>query len=88
MTAAQMRCVIYDAYPGDSWHEKVNNMPDDQVVAVYFSLLNREGKKKMTKREAMTKHAELTAERKRKFAEVGKDEQRFKPLVGEQLTLF
>ena len=76
MTAAQMRCAIYDAYPGDSWHEKVNNMSDNQVVAVYMRFLAK-GQFSPTK------------ELEDKIIEAALEEQRtFKPLVGEQLTLF
>ena len=80
MTVAQMRCAIYDIYPGDSWHEKVNNMPDNQVVAVYYSLLARGV---FTKRPTgLDIPIHITVEAK------GEDEPHFKPLVGEQLKLF
>lgn len=79
MTVAQMRCAIYDIYPGDSWHEKVNNMPDNQVVAVYFSFLGRKQNIKHSANQGLPpKVVEVKAT----------DEQTFKPLVGEQLTLF
>ena len=75
MTVAQMRCAIYDIYPGDSWHEKVNNMPDNQVIAVYMRFLAK-GQFSPTK------------DLEDKIKEAVMNEQRFKPLVGEQLTLF
>lgn len=80
MTVAQMRCAIYDIYPGDSWHEKVNNMPDNQVVAVYHSLLARKAFDKRPTGLDIPTH--ITVEAK------ATDEQTFKPLIGEQLTLF
>lgn len=76
MTPAQMRCAIYDIYPGDSWHKKVENMPDNQVVAVYMRFLAK-GQFSPTK------------ELENKICEAALEEQRtFKPLIGEQLTLF
>ena len=41
MTVAQMRVAVYEAYQGNGWHKKVDNMSDVQVQAVYFSLLDR-----------------------------------------------
>ena len=88
MTVAQMRCAIYDIYPGDTWHNRVDNMPDDQVIAVYRSFQDRNLFVK-TKQEILAKHARLTAERRRKLMkEKATDERQFKPFVGEQLTLF
>lgn len=88
MTVAQMRCAIYDIYPGDVWHNRVNDMPDDQVIAVYRSFQNRNLFVK-TKQEILAKHARIVAERRRKLLkEKATDEQTFKPFTGEQLTLF
>lgn len=39
MSVQQMRAAIYDVYPGRKWKIKVQNMPDDQVIAVYYSFL-------------------------------------------------
>lgn len=41
MSVEQMRNHLYDAYPGDKWRRKVEQMTDKQVVAVYFSILHR-----------------------------------------------
>lgn len=30
-----LRDAIAIAYPGDKWHERVKNMPDNQVIAIY-----------------------------------------------------
>lgn len=88
MTVAQMRCAIYDIYPGDIWHRRVEAMPDDQVIAVYRSFQDRNLFVK-TKQEILAKNARLIAERRRKLMkETATDEQTFKPLIGEQLTLF
>ena len=40
MTVPQMRNAIYNAYPASKWQRRVLNMPDDQVIAVYYKLLN------------------------------------------------
>lgn len=37
----QMREVIIDAYPGDLWRGKVNAMHDNQIIAIYQSMLHR-----------------------------------------------
>ena len=37
MTVREMRHAISKVYPGKSWKEKVADMPEDQVVAVYFN---------------------------------------------------
>ena len=88
MTVAQMRCAIYDIYPGDVWHRRVEDMPDDQVIAVYRSFQNRNLFVK-TKQEILAKNARIIAERRRKLLkEKATDEQTFTPFVGEQLTLF
>ena len=75
MTVAEMRCAIYDIYPGDKWHKKVENMPDNQVTAVYFRFLAK-GQFSPTK------------DLEDKIVEAIMDEQTFKPFIGEQLTLF
>ena len=35
MTIEQMRSALVAMYPGAKWRERVLNMPDYQVVAVY-----------------------------------------------------
>lgn len=39
MTNDQMREKVAQAYPGDKWRQKVNRMPDDQIIAIYYRLL-------------------------------------------------
>lgn len=34
-----MRAAISDVYSGNSWKWRVRNMADNQVIAVYFSLM-------------------------------------------------
>ena len=40
MSVEQMRNVILDAYSGDSWKLRVSKMSDEQVIAVYYKLLD------------------------------------------------
>lgn len=39
MTRETMRIAIADAYPGERWRVKCQNMPDDQVIAIYNHFL-------------------------------------------------
>lgn len=41
MTVEQMRQAISDLYPGWPWKLKVAAMYDDQVIAIYYSCLER-----------------------------------------------
>ena len=41
MTISQMRVAITEVYPGPTWERKVANMPDDQVVAIYYEFLRQ-----------------------------------------------
>lgn len=43
MTIDQMRDEVIDAYPSSKWKARVDRMSDNQVIALYHSLL-REGK--------------------------------------------
>ena len=40
MNIATMRCAVADAYPRRTWKEKVKNMSDEQVLAIYKSMSN------------------------------------------------
>lgn len=40
MSPEQMRAEIRKAYDGPFWKNKVDNMPESQVKAVYFRMLN------------------------------------------------
>lgn len=37
----QMRSAIFDVYSGYSWKDRVRNMADNQVIAVYYSFRER-----------------------------------------------
>ena len=39
MTIYQMRAAIASVYSGEKWKRKVQNMPEDQIIAVYYSFL-------------------------------------------------
>lgn len=41
MTVQQMRNLVYNAYPGSKWKARVTNMPDDQIIAMYHSLVKQ-----------------------------------------------
>lgn len=41
MTIEQMRAYILKAYEGDKWKHRVSKMADSQIIAVYYSILNR-----------------------------------------------
>lgn len=38
---SQMREKIREAYSGDGWVKRVHNMPNDQVIAIYYKLLKK-----------------------------------------------
>lgn len=39
MTVQQMRNKIISVYEGMAWRRRVENMPDDQVIAIYYRFL-------------------------------------------------
>ncbi len=41
LTVSQMREKIREAYSSDSWAKRVRNMPDDQVIAIYYKFLKQ-----------------------------------------------
>lgn len=41
MTNADMRGWVKSAYPSNTWKKKVDKMSDEQIVAVYYSLVQR-----------------------------------------------
>lgn len=41
MTIQQMKDAILNVYDTKSWKKKVDNMYDDQVVAIYYNFLER-----------------------------------------------
>lgn len=38
---SQMREKIREAYSGDGWAKRVHNMPNDQVIALYYKFLKQ-----------------------------------------------
>ena len=50
MNIKLIRCYV-SSYYGEQWKRKVASMPDRQVIAIYYSLLNRERKVKEQERQ-------------------------------------
>lgn len=46
MNIDQMRLYVMRAYPGPKWAQRVSKMANNQVVAIYNSILAREADKK------------------------------------------
>lgn len=42
MNLHEMRNFISKAYPGQEWKNRVKKMGEDQIIAVYYNLVNRE----------------------------------------------
>ena len=38
---SQMREKILEAYSGEGWKKRVRNMPNDQVIALYYKFLKK-----------------------------------------------
>ena len=45
MDIKEMRRYVWKRYPGTNWKEKVLNMHDNQIIAIYHSLIKRKVKK-------------------------------------------
>lgn len=41
MSVDEMRCCIADVYTSYSWRHRVANMPEHQVISIYYSFLER-----------------------------------------------
>lgn len=41
MSVEAMRAAIFDVYPGWAWKDRVRNMADNQVIAVYYSFCEK-----------------------------------------------
>ena len=41
LTTVDMRDWVKSAYPGPNWKKKVDKMSDDQIIALYYSLVKR-----------------------------------------------
>ena len=72
MTVNQMRAWVREAYAGNGWEHKVDNMSDIQVQAVYFSLLER---------GMLDKKKQQPTQNKQKVEE-------FEPFIGSQISIF
>lgn len=71
MTVREMRREISKVYPGECWKNRVSKMPEDQVIAVYFSFLET---------------GRFTQKKEEGKASVKKTVALFKPYAGEQIT--
>lgn len=73
MKICRMREAISDVYPGEAWKRRVENMLDDQVLAIYNSFAQRGMfDKKIEKRDpSLTKNGEydMQAVEKKKEAD-------------------
>ena len=49
----QMRQAIIAAYPGKNWKKNVNRMSDNQILAIFSSLKEREEKEKKEQEKQM-----------------------------------
>lgn len=38
MSQSAERMAVYNAYSGKEWHDRVNQMSDSQIVAIYMRL--------------------------------------------------
>lgn len=41
MNIHEMRDFISKAYPGQKWKNRVKNMGENQIIAIYYSMINR-----------------------------------------------
>ncbi len=49
----QMRIVLISAYPGTKWKNRVSQMSDNQVVAIFHNLEKQEEKEKKEQEKQM-----------------------------------
>lgn len=63
LSMAHMYQVVRDMYDGPKWREKVNNMSDDQIMAIYFSREERE-KASVAKQASRKKNLKRTLQKK------------------------
>lgn len=42
MNIREKRAFVANAYPGPGWHRRVENMSDEQVVAIFLELMMRD----------------------------------------------
>lgn len=41
MTVERMRCCVCEAYDNSTWSYKVEKMSDNQVIAIYYRMLDK-----------------------------------------------
>ena len=58
MTVSQMRNKLIDIYSAPKWRDRVDSMPDNQVIAVYYSFLER--KKFQPKKKKKEEYHQIT----------------------------
>ena len=62
MTVANMRDEISNVYDTNSWRNKVDDMYDDQVIAIYYKFLAEGKLNKVLKRERPEVNASIYCE--------------------------
>ena len=83
MDVSYMRQYIKDAYGrSESWCKKVNKMGNNQVIAIYYSLLNRAKKKESPKEEKPEPFHQVTLQEYKKEVE-----EKPKEMVFHQITM-
>ena len=84
MEVAYMRQYIKDAYGrNENWCKKVNKMQDNQVIAIYYSLLNRAKKASEPKEEKPEENHQITLD---EYKEI--KEEKPKEMVFHQITMY
>lgn len=76
MTVPQMRAAVHDAYEGKAWRNKVNNMSDIQVQAVYLSMSERGFFNQKIEKKPIDIQNKPT------------ETKGFEPFIGKQLSMF
>lgn len=46
MTTREMEAYVAQLYPDEKWQRRVRRMPIEQIVAIYYSSIERERKKR------------------------------------------
>ena len=83
MDVSYMRQYIKDAYGrSETWCKKVNRMGDKQVIAIYYSLLNRAAKKETPKEEKPESFHQVTLQEYKEEVE-----EKPKEMVFHQITM-
>lgn len=75
-SVSEMRDIISKVYKGPAWKEKVRSMPDNQVIAVYYSFCEK------GKFDKPAKKSELPNKPRERF----KVTDYYNPDTGEQLS--